>query len=131
MISSILYSPDYHRIQDLTFKNTEKLGNTPIDRKAIFDIYLTEQDSYQSSLKYYRDMNNVVDTARQEGREEGQLTGQSNVLLRLLPQAVGELPNEVETQINLLSLKQLGTLAEMFLDFNNLNDLVNWLDRGG
>ena len=31
--------PDYHRIQDLAFKNTEKLGNTTIDRKAIFDIY--------------------------------------------------------------------------------------------
>ena len=31
--------PDYHHIKDLAFKNTEKLGNTPIDRKAIFDIY--------------------------------------------------------------------------------------------
>lgn len=31
----------------------------------------TEQDSYQSSLKYYRDMNNVIDTSRMEGREEG------------------------------------------------------------
>ena len=31
--------PDCHHIQDLTFKNTEKLGNTPVDRKAIFDIY--------------------------------------------------------------------------------------------
>ena len=30
-----------------------------------------EQDSYQSSLKYYRDMNNVIDTSRQEGIEQG------------------------------------------------------------
>ena len=30
-----------------------------------------EQDSYQSSLKYYRDMNNVIETAREEGRAEG------------------------------------------------------------
>ena len=263
--------PDYHRIQDLTFKNTEKLGNTPIDRKAIFDIYCqaengdrfiveiqkakqnffkdrsvyystfpiqeqalqgewdfnltpvytvgvldfvfddhkndetivhivqlknqncdvfydklkfiyielpkfkksidqlethldkwlfilrnlanlsdpppeslqenafnelfevaaianfsrTEQDSYQNSLKYYRDMNNVVDTARQEG----QLTGKSNVLLRLLPRTVGELPNEITAQINQLSLEQLDALTEIFLDFNNLNDLVNWLNN--
>ena len=263
--------PDYHRIQDLTFKNTEKLGNTPIDRKAIFDIYCqaengdrfiveiqkakqnffkdrsvyystfpiqeqalqgewdfnltpvytvgvldfvfddhkndetivhivqlknqncdvfydklkfiyielpkfkksidqlethldkwlfilrnlanlsdpppeslqenafnelfevaaianfsrTEQDSYQNSLKYYRDMNNVVDTARQEG----QLTGKSNVLLRLLPRTVGELPNEITAQINQLSLEQLDALTEIFLDFNNLNDLVTWLSN--
>ena len=267
--------PDYHRIQDLTFKNTEKLGNTPIDRKAIFDIYCqaengdrfiveiqkakqnffkdrsvyystfpiqeqalqgewdfnltpvytvgildfifddhkddetivhivqlknqncdifydklkfiyielpkfkksleqlethldkwlfilrnladlsdpppeslqenafnelfevaaianfsrTEQDSYQNSLKYYRDMNNVVDTARQEGREEGQLTGQSNMLLRLLPRTVGKLSDEIITQINLLSLEQLDALTEIFLDFNNSNDLVNWLNN--
>ncbi|MEL6492996.1 MAG: Rpn family recombination-promoting nuclease/putative transposase [Cyanobacteria bacterium J06621_3] len=31
----------------------------------------SEQDSYQNSLKYYRDLNNVVDTAWQEGIEQG------------------------------------------------------------
>jgi predicted transposase/invertase (TIGR01784 family) len=31
--------PTYHQIADLTFRNTEQLGATPIDRKAIFDIY--------------------------------------------------------------------------------------------
>jgi predicted transposase/invertase (TIGR01784 family) len=31
--------PDYHQIRDVTFKNTENLGSTEIDRKAIFDIY--------------------------------------------------------------------------------------------
>jgi predicted transposase/invertase (TIGR01784 family) len=36
-LNSIL--PSYHRTEDLTFKNPEHLGNTPMDRKAIFDIY--------------------------------------------------------------------------------------------
>ncbi len=31
--------PLHHQIRDLTFRNTENLGNSPIDRKAIFDIY--------------------------------------------------------------------------------------------
>ncbi|MEO0455980.1 MAG: Rpn family recombination-promoting nuclease/putative transposase [Cyanobacteria bacterium P01_A01_bin.114] len=31
--------PEHHRIRAVTFKNSENLGNTPIDRKAIFDIY--------------------------------------------------------------------------------------------
>jgi predicted transposase/invertase (TIGR01784 family) len=31
--------PTHHQIADLTFRNTEQLGSTPIDRKAIFDIY--------------------------------------------------------------------------------------------
>ena len=37
----------------------------------------TEQDSYQSSLKYYRDMNNVIDTSRMEGRAEGKAEGRA------------------------------------------------------
>ncbi|MGG6270033.1 Rpn family recombination-promoting nuclease/putative transposase [Leptolyngbya sp. AN03gr2] len=36
--------PQYHQIRDLTFKNSEKLGNTSIDRKAIFDIYCEAQN---------------------------------------------------------------------------------------
>ncbi|NET51531.1 MAG: hypothetical protein F6K09_23290, partial [Merismopedia sp. SIO2A8] len=31
--------PVHHHITDLTFKNTEQLGSTTIDRKAVFDIY--------------------------------------------------------------------------------------------
>jgi predicted transposase/invertase (TIGR01784 family) len=31
--------PPHHQIRDLTFKNTENLGNTIVDRRAIFDIY--------------------------------------------------------------------------------------------
>lgn len=31
--------PPQHTVQDVSYKNSENLGNTPIDRKAIFDIY--------------------------------------------------------------------------------------------
>jgi predicted transposase/invertase (TIGR01784 family) len=31
--------PSEHKIKNLTYSNTENLGNTPIDRKAIFDLY--------------------------------------------------------------------------------------------
>ena len=34
-----------------------------------------EQESYQNSLKHFRDLNNVVDTSRQEGRQEGLAEG--------------------------------------------------------
>lgn len=36
-LNSIL--PEQHQIQELTYKKTENLGNTPLDRKAIFDLY--------------------------------------------------------------------------------------------
>lgn len=31
--------PQQHHIQDVSFKNNENIGNTQIDRKAVFDIY--------------------------------------------------------------------------------------------
>ncbi|MDY6938136.1 MAG: Rpn family recombination-promoting nuclease/putative transposase [Cyanobacteriota bacterium] len=31
--------PERHKIQDVTYKNNEAIGNTTLDRKAIFDIY--------------------------------------------------------------------------------------------
>ena len=34
-----------------------------------------EREAYEDSLKYYRDLKNVIDTARDEGREEGRIEG--------------------------------------------------------
>ena len=31
--------PPQHTVQDVSYRNNENLGNTPLDRKAIFDIY--------------------------------------------------------------------------------------------
>jgi len=31
--------PPKHKVQDVSYRNNENLGNTPLDRKAIFDIY--------------------------------------------------------------------------------------------
>ena len=102
-----------------------------------------EQRDYQNSLKYYRDMNNVVDTARgegwqegieagrQEGIEEGRQTGieegQRSLLHRLLLRTLGELPEDLKSQIDRLSLANLEALTEALLDFTDIDDLVSWL----
>jgi predicted transposase YdaD len=97
-----------------------------------------EQETYQNSLKYYRDMNNVVDTSRQEGREEGREEGrlaerslildrQRALLLRILPRTVGELPDDLKDKIDRLSLENLEALSEIFWDFTGLEDLASWL----
>ncbi len=39
--------------------------------------------SYEDSLKYYRDLNNSMDTAREEGREEGREERDVEIVLRL------------------------------------------------
>ena len=105
----------------------------------------TEQDSYENSLKYYRDLNNVVDTSRQEGREEGREEGLQEglvrgrqegreeaargLILRLLSRTLGELPNPLRERISRLSLDELEQLSEALLDFATFEDLRAWFDR--
>jgi len=53
----------------------EDIFNQLFDVAEIANFSAMERDSYQNSLKYYRDLNNVVDTSRQEGLEEGRKQG--------------------------------------------------------
>ncbi len=82
-----------------------------------------EQVSYQNSLKYYRDLNNVIDTSWQDGRDQGQ----KMLIIRLLARQVGALPVELTATINRLRSEQLEALADALLDFSNLEDLERWL----
>ncbi|HIK33814.1 MAG TPA: PD-(D/E)XK nuclease family transposase [Oscillatoriales cyanobacterium M59_W2019_021] len=88
-----------------------------------------ERDSYENSLKYYRDLNNVVNTSREESREEGRREGTRRVILRLLSRTLGELPSPIPERIDRLSGEQLEALSEALLDFSTLQDLQAWLEE--
>ncbi|MFN8576944.1 MAG: Rpn family recombination-promoting nuclease/putative transposase [Candidatus Sericytochromatia bacterium] len=42
-LNSLLYKEHKHKIKDLTFKKTEHLGSTEMNRKAIFDLYCEDE----------------------------------------------------------------------------------------
>lgn len=130
----------------------ENAFNELFEVAAIANFSQIEQDNYENSLKYYRDMNNVVDTSRQEGVKQGIELGrvegiteglelgqvraealfldrQRTRLLRLLPRRIGDLPSDLITQVNDLSLEQMEILNEVSWDFTGLNDLVTWLEN--
>jgi predicted transposase/invertase (TIGR01784 family) len=130
----------------------EEIFNELFDAAEIANFAPVEQERYQNSLKYYRDMNNVVGTAKQEGRAEGRAEGlqtgleqgrqegaeqerslllerQRSLLLRLLTRTVGQLPTDLEERVNQLPLERLEALNEVFLDFAGLDNLVEWLDQ--
>ncbi|MDZ7959504.1 MAG: Rpn family recombination-promoting nuclease/putative transposase [Aulosira sp. DedQUE10] len=114
----------------------EEIFNELFDVAEIANFSPIEQQSYHNSLKYYRDLNNVVDTSRQEGKEEGRLEERSLILerqrsliLRLLSRRVGELPSDLKARVNQLSSEKLEVLNEVLLDFAKLDDLVNWLNQ--
>ena len=58
-----------------------------------------------------------------KGRQEGQLT----LVKRLLDRQVGPLKPTVERQVNRLSVRSLGELAEALLHFTSAEDLHRWL----
>ena len=95
-----------------------------------------EQDSYQNSLKYYRDLNNVVDTSREEGRIEGRKEGRiegreegiRSLLSQLLIRRFGPLPESLVSRMNGLSSDALGSMGEVLFEFGTIDEIVEWLD---
>lgn len=69
-----------------------------------------EQDSYQSSLKYYRDLNNVIDTSRMEGRAEGLAEGRKLEKVKIARSLLGKLPVELISQTTGLSVSEIEQL---------------------
>jgi Domain of unknown function (DUF4351) len=51
------------------------------------------------------------------------------LVLRLLSRRLGTLPTDAEAQVQLLDLPQLEALGEALLDFAQLDDLTNWLQK--
>ena len=85
-------------------------------------------------LKDYRDLNNVVDTSREEGRiegrEEGRIEQARSLLIRQLARKLGDLPPPLEQQLAQLSLETLDMLSEALFDFETTDDLAAWLTNG-
>ena len=83
--------PAKHQIAELEYSRNEWQGVSALDRKAIFDLhcktsdgtyflvelqkakqnYFKDRSLYYASLKYYRDLKNVIDTAYGDGLTEG------------------------------------------------------------
>jgi predicted transposase/invertase (TIGR01784 family) len=95
-----------------------------------------EQLVYQDSLKHYRDMYSIAETLLQEGQEKGLQQGLQQglqrevaLVVRLLSRQVGNLSAELQAQVTALPLSLLEDLGEALLDFENLPDLITWLDE--
>jgi flagellar biosynthesis/type III secretory pathway protein FliH len=112
------------------------------------DDIATEEEICQSSLKSYCEMNNVFDTARQEafvigfrqgfrqGIEEGielersrNLPRQRSLTLRSLTRSLGDIPANIQAQINEIPIDQLEQLQDDLLDFTGIDDAIAWLNK--
>ena len=115
----------------------------------IANFSIQEQEAYENSVKHYRDLQNVVDTARQEGIKEGiakvieesreqgrqeerlqSIERQRSLILKLLSRKLGDIPDSLQVKIAQLSLTSLEALGETLFDFENEEDLRQWLNGG-
>lgn len=64
-----------------------------------------------------------------EGRKEGMKDAAFSLTVRLLTRKCGSLGMSLEERVRNLPLEQLERLGEDLLDFQDVSDLVEWLDR--
>ena len=64
-----------------------------------------------------------------EGIAEGKQEGEASLVLRILRKLIGQVSQDLEKQIQTLSIDQLEELGEALLDFTTEVDLVNWLNQ--
>ncbi|WP_341526728.1 DUF4351 domain-containing protein [Nostoc sp. UHCC 0302] len=63
----------------------------------------------------------------QEGVEKGIQQGEVLLALRQLTRRLGQVPPQLQAQIQQLSSSQVEALGEALLDFSTTQDLVAWL----
>lgn len=76
---------------------------------------------------YQQDREQAVQEGIEQGIEQGRQEGEASLVLRLLKRRFGELASTQEDQIRQLSIEKLENLGEALLDFENEEDLSNWL----
>jgi predicted transposase/invertase (TIGR01784 family) len=90
-----------------------------------------EQQAYESSLKYYRDLKNVIDSAERgalaKGMETGIATGQRSLLIYQLSCKLGDIHEDLQDQINQLTPDSLKNLAAAIFDLEDVAALRRWL----
>ncbi|MEI6329371.1 MAG: Rpn family recombination-promoting nuclease/putative transposase [Pseudanabaena sp.] len=105
----------------------------------------SEREAYENSLKYYRDMNGVIETAReegkaqgiqegkaqgiQEGKAQGIQDGKRSLLLKQLSRKLGTIPDAIKVLLHELAPELLDVLSEALFDLESLEDLHNWLEN--
>jgi predicted transposase YdaD len=104
------------------------------ENRAIIDL-LTTIMVYKFEGKSRREVEEMLGITLKETRvyreikEEGREEGEKLLVFRLLNRRVGELPHQVRSQVESLSLEQLENLGEALLDFTSMADLDAWLSE--
>lgn len=103
-----------HELDEIPPYLRERVFLSLFEKASIARFQPEERQAYESSLKYYRDLKNVIDTAREQGREQGREEGQQQAnretARRLL--TLGQIADEQIATATGLSLADIQRLRD-------------------
>lgn len=89
-----------HELDDIPPRLREQVFLSLFEKASIARFEPEERQAYESSLKYYRDLKNVIDTARDEGLEEGEQIGYQKGLEQAQKEAESQTRQSVEKMLD-------------------------------
>lgn len=98
-----------NRLNRVPDKLKEKIFDKLFETAEIAKFTPEQVQSYEDSLKYYRDIKNSLDTAREEGKNEGKLEEKQRIARKLLKENVDIL---LISQATGLTVEQIQKLSE-------------------
>ncbi len=104
-LPSLVESPDF--LEEEIFKKLFQIS-------AVQNLSPEEKEKYENSLKFYRDTKNVIDTAREEGKIEGEQIGIAKG--KIEGEAIGIQKGKLETAKKLLALGLTHDLSLVLLN---------------
>ncbi|WP_377475419.1 MAG: Rpn family recombination-promoting nuclease/putative transposase [Microcoleus anatoxicus] len=108
------------------------------------NLSLEEIDDLENREQFERERIGAIELGKAQGRTEGRTEGriegiqigeqigeqrgQINLIKRQLQRRLGELNQEIEDRLSMLSSEQLSALGEAIFDISNVADLSSWLE---
>ncbi|QEP43535.1 Rpn family recombination-promoting nuclease/putative transposase [Ectothiorhodospiraceae bacterium BW-2] len=114
-----------HELDEIPPKLCEKIFAHLFEQAQIAKFQPAEREAYENSLKYYRDLKNVVDTAWDEGHAEGEINGARNLLIRLITKKFGEPNEQMVKKISAANLAQLEQWTDNILDTQIFDEIFD------
>lgn len=93
------------------------------------NMTLEELDQVDRRGIFLQDERGKITYAEEIGLQKGRQEGKFALIMRQFKKRFGEIPTEISSKIETLTIEELESLGEDFLDFNSMDNLVSWLNN--
>ena len=120
-----------HELEEIPPRLREKVFLSLFEKASIARFQPEERQAYESSLKYYRDLKNVIDTAWDEGHEEGVEKGRAEGIEKGRAEGIEkgreegiETGREQEKHLMVLNMLAAGLPDEQIINITQISQAV-------